>query len=148
MTVNEREQKCYDGSLRAMQKSGGLRTLRDEEGIRFSAEILDNTIRRRSVIIIRPNSTSLISYSRRKILDCNRFQALSFPVYIRARPYFDNINDSHEFVQFHDSRDVRNLATREYSMSKTPFEFRPVVTSTKQRRHTSRITYRFPDVFR
>lgn len=91
MTVNEREQKCYDGSLRAIQKSGGLRTLRDEEGIRFSAEILDNTIRRRSVIIIRPNSTSLISYSRRKILDCNRFQALSFPVYIRARPYFDNI---------------------------------------------------------
>lgn len=51
MTVNEREQKCYDGSLRAIQKSGGLRTLRDEEGIRFSAEILDNTIRRETGVV-------------------------------------------------------------------------------------------------
>lgn len=141
MTVNERT-KGYNGSLRAIQKSGGSRTLRDEESTRSSAEIRDKTIRRETGrsfryyyppefcffnILFTPQNTRSQSYPSfifPRVYSC--FDSLFSPIIstIRTNPC--------NFI----TRAILET-TREYPMpdtpSASPFEFRPLVTSTKQR---------------
>lgn len=143
MTVNERT-KGYNGSLRAIQKSGGSRSVtrkaRDPR-LKYEIKLFGAKPAGRSVIIIRLNSASLISFSHRKIPDHNRIRVLSFPVYIRARPYFDSLfSPIISTIRTNPCNFITRAileTTREYPMpdtpSASPFEFRPLVTSTKQR---------------
>lgn len=151
MTVNERT-KGYNGSLRAIQKSGGSRTLRDEESTRSSAEIRDKTIRRETGrsfryyyppefcffnILFTPQNTRSQSYPSfifPRVYSCSPVLRFTF--------FADNINHSHESVQFHHSRDARNHARisdarHPICLSVRVSPPRDVNETTLARRHTS-----------